>query len=81
MKIYKDMKRFQKARGMPFVKIGTRVETTYKTEVEKGVVEGYDMSMNLVVLLDGNKHADHYHPQWMIRYLDKEGNLIEEYGE
>ena len=74
------MKRFQEVRGMPFVDVGTRVEITFKPDVERGVVKGYDGSMNLVILVDGHKHPDHYHPQWNIRYVTDDGSLIEEYG-
>lgn len=65
-------------RGVPFARIGMRVEV----EGEPGVIVGSNSSANFDVLFtDGRLKGQELncHPNWMFKYFDVEGNLIAEF--
>ena len=72
------MKEFRKRRGMPFVKRGTRVKSTY--DGKEGRVSGANAALNLNITFDGDDFSINCHPFWMIQYFDTNGRLIREYG-
>jgi hypothetical protein len=63
----------RKTRGLPFLKVGMRIESLHAGRKGKitSARNGY-----LKIMLDGDKHSGAYHPWWMIRYFDKEGNML-----
>ena len=68
-------------RGLSFIEKGMRVELAYGATKKKGVVKGGNSSGNIDVLFDGCKRAENCHPTWAMKYFDKDGNIIAEYGE
>lgn len=68
-------------RGLDFLEKGMKVELAYGTTKKTGIVKGGNSSGNLDVLFDGEKRAENCHPTWAMKYFDKEGNIIAEYGE
>ena len=68
-------------RGLHFIKKGMRVELAYGTTKKNGVIKGGNSSGNIDVLFDGAKRTENCHPTWAIKYFDKDGNVIAEYGE
>lgn len=72
-----SMEDIRKKRNMPFLKRGMRVEFLYG---RKGRISGAH-GLNLSITFDGDKFSQNCHPQWMMRYLDKEKNIIKEYGD
>lgn len=67
-----SMAQIRKQRGVP-AKRGMRVHYVNKDRYGRIVSArcGY-----LKILLDGDKHPGHYHPTWMLDYLDDKGNVI-----
>lgn len=67
-----------KYRGVPFARIGMRVEV----EGSSGLIVGKNSSANFDVLFTDGKHKGgryNCHPNWMFRYFDESGNIIAEY--
>lgn len=65
-------------RGVPFARIGMRVEV----EGHAGVIVDKNDSANFDVLFTEGKHAGavcNCHPHWMFKYFDDDGQLIREY--
>jgi hypothetical protein len=54
-------------RGMPWVKIGMRIEVDGRL----GTIKGGNDSGNLDVVFDGEKHKSNVHPCWKTKYLDE----------
>jgi len=73
------IERFRKLRGMSWVKRGMRVEHTYNGK--KGRVSGANSSANLNITFDGQSYSENCHPWFMMKYFDKQGNIIKEYGD
>ena len=71
----------KKQRGLPFIEIGMKVELSYGTTKKIGVVKGGNSAGNIDVLFDGEKKPSNCHPTWAIKYFDKEGNVLAEFGE
>ena len=71
------MNQFRRMRGMPFVKVGMRVE--YLLDGRQGRVSGANTSENLNITFDGENYSVNCHPKWQMRYFDKDGNIIKEY--
>lgn len=67
----------KKQRGLPFVKIGMKVQSTYNGKF--GYITGGNMSGNLQIRFEGKNHSENYHPHWEIKYFDDKGNVIKEY--
>jgi hypothetical protein len=72
------MSDFRKSRGMPFVKRGMKVFSTYNNK--HGVVTGANDSANLNIKFDDCNFSQNYHPWWKIKYFDSDGSTIKEYG-
>lgn len=66
-------------RGIPFIKKGMRVQSIHNGKF--GLIKGGNWSGNLLVLMDGEKKKGSYHPTWQMRYFEKDGSLIKEFGE
>ena len=64
------------ARGIEFAKIGMTVEVDGK----KGKIAG-NHGHNLLVRYKKYGKAYNCHPWWRVKYFDKSGNLIKEYGD
>jgi hypothetical protein len=71
----------KKQRGLSFIEKGMRVELAYGSTKKQGTIKGGNSSGNIDVLFDGEKRPDNCHPTWAMKYFDKEGNVIAEYGE
>lgn len=71
------MEDFREARQMPFVKRGMRVMHRGKW----GRVAGANRSANLNIIFDGEKVSKNCHPHWAMRYFDKSGRMVAEYGQ
>ena len=67
---------FRKDRGMPYVKRGMRVQHRGKW----GRVAGANSSCNLNIIFDGEKISQNCHPHWAMRYFNKAGAMVAEYG-
>lgn len=59
-------------RGVPFARVGMRVEVGGKP----GMIVGHNSSANFNVLFDGEDVPLNCHPNWMIAYFDEEGREI-----
>ena len=74
-----DLRRY---RRMSFLKVGMRVEYLYgwndKTRSNFGKVTGA-RGDKVTIKMDDRKTSDIFHPKFMLRYFDKEGNVIKEY--
>lgn len=73
-----DFERTARNRGVPFAKVGMKVEC----EGRAGVIVGRNNSANFDVLFTEGKHSGQVlncHPNWMMRYFDNDGNLIKEF--
>lgn len=66
-------------RGLSFIEKGMKVENTYLKKT--GVVKSGNSSGNINILFDGEKKAKNCHPTWAMKYFDKNGNVIAEYGQ
>ena len=64
-------------RNLPFVKRGMRV----CVEGRWGRITGGGASGNLNVRFDGDKFSSNCHPWWRIQYFDKDGKVIQEFGD
>ncbi|MGY5718897.1 hypothetical protein ACXHQ0_16745 [Vibrio antiquarius] len=64
-------------RGMPFLKRGMRVYSTYSKQF--GTITGANRSGNLNIRMDGERRSGNYHPQWQLQYFDDNGTVIAEY--
>jgi len=71
----------KKQRGLHFIEKGMKVELAYGNTKKAGVVKGGNAMGNIDVLFDGEKRAENCHPEWAMKYFDKDGNIIKEYGE
>lgn len=69
--------RVKSQRGIEFAYLGMKVEMDSK----KGVIVGGNSSLNLDICFDGESWSDNCHPWYRMRYFDKKGNLIKEYGD
>ena len=76
-----NLENVKKQRGLPFIKIGMRVELAYGTTKQMGTIKGGNSSLNIDVLFDGEKKPDNCHPTWAMKYFDDAGNIIAEYPE
>jgi len=65
-------------RNMPFLKVGMRVFSTHSNRY--GIVTGANTSQNINVKFDGDKHTQNCHPHWKMKYFNKIGSLVAEYG-
>ena len=72
-----QFERVKQARGIEFAYMGMRVEVCGKP----GTIVGGNDSLNLNVVYDGWYHADNCHPWYRVKYFDKKGNIVAEYGE
>ncbi len=75
-----DLKLFHRViehRNIPFAEIGMKVSVDGKI----GKIIGANSSMNLDVNFIGDGTRSNCHPTWAMKYFDKEGNIIAEYGE
>lgn len=72
-----SMDSVRKGRDIPWLKRGMRVEHTYNGK--KGRVSGSNGSGNINVIFDGDNWSQNCHPHWMMKYFDKDGELIKEY--
>ena len=63
-----------KARNVP-AKRGGRVRYFGSGLVRMGTIKSAH-SGYLRILLDGDKHTGHFHPTWMLEYLDSNGNTL-----
>ena len=74
-----DFIRTAKYRNIPFAYCGMSVEVGG----EKGWIVGKNASANLNILFaEDSKHRGlilNCHPNWMIKYFDKQGNIIKEF--
>lgn len=68
--------RMKEMRGIEFAHMGMRVEVCG----QMGTIVGAN-DMNLNVVYDGWYHADNCHPWYRVKYFDKKGNIVAEYGE
>ena len=68
-------------RGLSFIEKGMKVELAYGATKKTGIIKGGNYSGNIEVLFDGEKRPQSCHPTWAMKYFDKEGNVIAEYGE
>lgn len=68
-------------KGLPFLEIGMKVEFTYEKLKKTGTIKGGNSSGNIDVLFDGERRFENCHPTWNMKYFDKEGDVIAEYGE
>jgi hypothetical protein len=72
----------RKTLNMPYLKVGTRVESTHHGL--KGKVSGAlncKWSPNSIsVTWDGDTNSLPASPQWMIKYFDKNNNVMAEFG-
>ncbi|MGO2306872.1 MAG: hypothetical protein ACTH5W_19460 [Providencia sp.] len=50
------------------IKKGDRVRYTYGKEPKEGTIVGVHAA-SLKIKMDGDKHADIYHPTWELEYL------------
>lgn len=66
-------------RGLSFIEKGMKVENTYLKKT--GVIKGGNSGGNLNILFDGEKIPQNYQPTWAMKYFDKNGNVIAEYGQ
>jgi len=71
----------KKQRGLPFVKIGMRVELVTANITKQGKITGGNESGNINVKFDGARHSENCHPKWNMRYFDKDGKLLAEFLE
>lgn len=65
------------ARGIEFAYQGMRIEVDGKP----GVIVGANYSQNLDVCLDGEYCTSNCHPFWRVKYFDRDGSVIAEYGD
>ena len=70
----------RKHRGLPFVKLGMKVELNFSGKTKKGVITGANNG-NLNIKMDGHKHSSNCHPCWAIKYFDDKGNVLAEFPE
>lgn len=73
-----EFERTAKYRGVPFAKIGMRVEC----EGSAGLIVGKNSSANFNVLFTFGRHQGcvmNCHPNWKMRYFDENGQLIQEF--
>jgi hypothetical protein len=68
-------------RQLAFIEKGMRVELAYGKTKKQGIITGGNSSGNINVLFDGKKKPENCHPTWAIKYFDKQGNVIAEFGE
>lgn len=66
----------KKYRYIPFIELGMKVEV----DGTPGVIVGYH-GLNLLVCLQGYTFGSNCHPHYKVKYFDKEGNLIKEFGD
>lgn len=71
----------KKQRGLSFIEKGMRVELAYGAIKKQGIIKGGNSSGNIDVLFDGEKIVSNCHPTWAMKYFDKQGNLIAQYGQ
>jgi hypothetical protein len=71
--IHQRLRRVVVYRGIPAVKVGTRVVVSGNRQ---GTVVGGNHSMNLDIILDGQDFSGNYHPKWEIAYFDENGETI-----
>ena len=64
-------------RGIPFAYMGMRVEVNGNP----GVIVGANQSSNLDVCLDGESWRSNCHPFYRVKYFDRSGNIVAEYGD
>jgi hypothetical protein len=68
-------------RGLKFVEKGMRVEHSYGGKTQIGKIVSGNSSGNLNILFEGKKKYENCHPLWAMKYFDKNGGTIAEYGE
>lgn len=74
-----DFRRTAEYRGVPFARIGMRVEVGG----DAGVITGNNASANFNVLFHEGKHTGielNCHPNWMIKYFDPNGTVLAEFA-
>lgn len=59
-------------RGVPFAKVGMRVEVDGKP----GAIVGHNYSANFDVLFDGERYPMNCHPTWRMRYFADDGTEL-----
>jgi len=67
----------RKARNIPFIKRGMRVKCLHSGR--KGRIAGVNSSMNLNIIFDGWKGSSNCHPHFKMRYLDDNGQVIQQF--
>lgn len=66
----KSLEYLRTGRGMPWVKLGMRVDVNGRPAK---IIGGTD---NLVICYDGTKSKTYAHPFWQTAYYDEDGKLI-----
>lgn len=69
--------RIRKMRDLPFIKRGMRVEV----DGRPGRICSGNNSLNLNIRLDGEKRPRNCHPYYRVKYFDRDGNVIKDFGE
>ena len=72
------LKKVAERRGLPFIRIGMRIEV----DGHPGVVAGGNDSDNFDVFFVGGPHCGqtgNCHPWWMTRYFDRGGKVLAEF--
>lgn len=70
-----EFKRTAEYRGVPFARIGMRVEVGCNA----GVIVGKNSSANFNVLFDGDDSPLNCHPSWKFKYFDDDGSVLADY--
>jgi hypothetical protein len=79
IRILADFARVAVYRGLPFARIGMKVEV----EGHSGVIVGKNDSANFDVCFTSGPRkgtTGNCHPKWMMKYFDYDGTVIAEYG-
>jgi len=71
----------KKQRGLPFVKVGMRVELLTKDGSKAGKITGGNESGNIDVRFDGDPYSVNCHPKYNMKYFDDNGGLIAEFAD
>ena len=68
-------------RGLPFVKVGMKVEHSYSGKTKIGKITGGNFSGNIQVKFNGDNYSQNCHPNWAMKYFDDDGKVLAEFSE